>query len=119
MSRLGRSEEAEELAQRVATEAPTHDLIAHVLWRSALARVRVREGSAREAVALTAEARGLLRDAEFPQLAIAALTASAEAAAADDDAPAAEQLLAEARQVAEAKGAVASLAQLDAVRVSG
>jgi class 3 adenylate cyclase len=119
VSRLGRLEEAEELARRVATEAPVHDLIAHVLWRCAVARVRVREGSARGAVELTAEARGLLRDAEFPQLAIAALTAAAEAAAAADDVLEAERLLAEARKIADAKGAAASLAQLDGIRVAG
>jgi class 3 adenylate cyclase len=119
VSRLGRLEEAEALAQRVSAEAPIHDLIAHVLWRCALARIRAREGSAQEAVELATEARGLLREAEFPQLAIAALTAGAEAAAAADDSAEAERLLAEARKVAEAKGAAASLAQLEAVRVAG
>jgi hypothetical protein len=64
---------------------------------------------------LAAEARRLLADAEFPQLAIAALTAAAEAAAAADELPEAERLLAEARQIAQAKGAAASFAQLDAV----
>ena len=63
--------------------------------------------------------RRLLADAEFPQLAIAALTAAAEAAAAADDGAEAERLLTEARQIAEAKGATASLAQLDAIRVAG
>ncbi len=116
---LGRLEEAEELAQRVAAEASPDDLIAHVLWRCALARIRVREGSAQEAVELATEARGLLQGAEFPQLAIAALTAAAEAAAATDDGAEAERLLAQARKIAEAKGAVASLAQLAAVRVAG
>ena len=58
-------------------------------------------------------------DAEFPQLAIAALTAAAEAATAADDGAEAERLLAEARQIAEAKGAIASLAQLEAIRVAG
>jgi class 3 adenylate cyclase/tetratricopeptide (TPR) repeat protein len=119
VARLGRLEEAEELALRVADEASSHDLIAHVLRLSALARVRAREGSAQEAVELANEARRLLADAEFPQLAIAALTAGAEAAAAADDGPEAERLLAEARKIAEAKGAVATLAQLDAVRVAG
>jgi hypothetical protein len=52
---------------------------------------------------------------EFPELAIAGLTAAAGAAVAADDIPEAERLLAEARQVAETKGAVASLARLDAV----
>jgi class 3 adenylate cyclase/tetratricopeptide (TPR) repeat protein len=119
VSRLGRGEEAEDLVRRVAAEAPSHDLIAQVLWRCALARVRAREGSAQEAVELATEARELLREAEFPQLAIAALTAGVEVAAAADDDAEAERLLAEARKVAEAKGAVASLAQLAAVRVAG
>jgi hypothetical protein len=90
-----------------------------VLWRSTLARVRAREGSAREAVELATEARRLLADSEFPQLAIATLTAAAEAAAAADEDAEAARLLAEARRIAEAKGAVASLAQLAAVRVAG
>ena len=115
LAALGRLEEAEELARRIAAEAPEHDLIAHVLWRCTLARVRAREGSAQEAVELATEARQLLADAEFPQLAIAALTAAAEAAAAADEVSEAERLLAAAREVAEAKGAVASLPQLDAV----
>lgn len=112
---LGRLEEAEELARQVAAEAPEHDLIAQVLWRCTLSRVRAREGSTQKAVELANEARRLLSDAEFPELAIAALAAAAEAAIAADEIPEAERLLAEARQIAQAKGAVARLAQLDAV----
>jgi class 3 adenylate cyclase/tetratricopeptide (TPR) repeat protein len=112
---LGRFEEAEELVRQIAAEAPEHDLIAQVLWRCTLSRVRAREGCAQDAVKLAAEARRLLADAEFPQLAIAALTAAAEGAAAADARPEAGRLLAEARQVASAKGAAASLARLDAV----
>jgi hypothetical protein len=52
-------------------------------------------------------------------VAIAALTAGAEAAAAADDGAEAERLLAEARKIAEAKGATASIAQLEAVRAAG
>ena len=117
--RLGRFAEAEELAQRVAAEATPDDLIAHVLWRCALSRVRAHEGSAHEAVELATEARRLLAGAEFPMLAITALTAAAEAAAAADESTDAERLLAEARKIAEAKGAVAIVAQLEAVRVAG
>jgi class 3 adenylate cyclase/tetratricopeptide (TPR) repeat protein len=119
VTRLGRLEEAEELAQQVAAEASSYDLISQVLSRSTLARVRAREGSAREAVQLATEARRLLAAAEFPQLAITALTAGAEAATVADEGAEAERLLAEARRIAEAKGAVASLAQLAAVRVTG
>jgi ATP/maltotriose-dependent transcriptional regulator MalT len=119
VARLGRLEEAAGLAQQVAAEASSYDLISQVLSRSALARVRAREGSAHEAVELATEARRLLADAEFPQLAIATLTAAAEAAAAADEGAEGEQLLAAARRIAEAKGAVASLAQLAAVRVAG
>jgi len=118
VARLGRLGEAEELAQRVAAEAPTDDLISHVLWRCTLARVRAREGSAAEAVELATEARRLLADAEFPQLAITSLAAAVEAAAAADETTEAERLLAEARRIAEAKGALASLAELEAVRVA-
>ena len=118
VSRLARPEDGEELVQRVAGEAPPHDLIAQVLWRCALARIRAREGSATEAVELAAAARELVREAEFPQLAIAALTAAAEAAVAAGDRAEAERVLAEARGTAEAKGAVASLALLEAARVA-
>jgi tetratricopeptide (TPR) repeat protein len=118
LARLGQLEEAEELARRVAAEAPDHDLLAQVLWRGAVARVRARAGSAEEGVKLATEARRVLADAEFPQLAIGALTAGAEAAAAADDGDEAERLLQEARQIAEAKGAVANLAQLEAVRAA-
>jgi class 3 adenylate cyclase/tetratricopeptide (TPR) repeat protein len=117
VARLGRFEEATELARQVATEASSDDLIGQVLSRSALARVRVGEGSVREAVELADEARRLLADAEFPQLAITALTAGAEAATAADDGAGAQRLLAEARTIAEAKGAIANLAQLETVRV--
>src|SRR4029077_2399306 len=103
MARLGRLDEAEELAQRVAAEANTEDLLASALWRCTLARVRAREGSAREAVELAAEARRLVADAEFPRLAILTLTAAAEAAAAADESADAERLLAEARRIAAAK----------------
>jgi ATP/maltotriose-dependent transcriptional regulator MalT len=119
LARLGRCEEAEDLVRRVAAKESAHDLIAHVLWRSALARVRVQQGAAQEAVELAGEARRLLADAEFPQLALAALTAAVEAAAAADDRAGAELLLAQARQIAEAKGAVANLAQLAAAGSPG
>jgi hypothetical protein len=118
VSRLGH-QDAEELVRRVAAEAPNHDLIAHVLWRCALARIRARDGAAQEAIELATAARELLREAEFPQLGIAALTAAAEAAVAADDTAEAERLLAEARKIAEAKGAVANFSQLAAVRVTG
>jgi class 3 adenylate cyclase len=115
---LGRHDEAEELAQRVAAEASADDLLTSALWRCTLARVRAREGSAREAVELAAQARTLVTDAEFPQLAIATLTAAAEAASAADGSAEAERLLAEARRTAEAKGDRSGLAQLDALRVA-
>jgi hypothetical protein len=114
--RLELVEEAEELARGVAAEAASDDLLTQVLWRCTLARVRARQGSAPEAVELATEARRLLADAEFPQLAIFALTAAAEAASAADDGEEAEALLARAREIAEAKGALASLAQLEALR---
>ncbi len=114
--RLERVEEAEELARGVAAEAASDDLLTQVLWRCTLARVRARQGSAPEAVELATEARRLLADAEFPQLAIFALTAAAEAASAADDGEEAEALLAGAREIAEAKGALASLAQLETLR---
>jgi hypothetical protein len=64
---LGRFEEAEELVQHIAAEAPEHDLIAHVLWRCTLSRVRAREGFAQEAVELATQARRLLAEARVPR----------------------------------------------------
>jgi ATP/maltotriose-dependent transcriptional regulator MalT len=112
VARAGRLDEAEELARRVSREALAEDLVAEVLWRCALARVRAREGSPREGAELTTEARRLLTGAEFPQLAIAALTASAEVAAAAGESGERERLLGEARRVAETKGDRAGVAQL-------
>jgi class 3 adenylate cyclase/uncharacterized protein (DUF1778 family) len=119
VARLGHLGQAEELAHQVAAEATPYDLLAHVLWRCTLTRVRAREGAAAEAGELAAEARRLLAEAEFPQLRITALTAAAEAAAAADDSAEVERLQAEARTIAGAKGATASLAQLEATRVAG
>jgi class 3 adenylate cyclase len=119
VAQQGRLGEAEELALQVAADATADDVITHVLWRSTLARVRAREGSAQEAVELAAEARRRLGDAEFPQLAIAAFLAAAAASTAADESAEAERFLAEARTIAEAKGAVASVAHLDAVRIAG
>jgi hypothetical protein len=93
----------------VAADAPDHDLIAHVLWRCALAQSRA--GDAR---ALAVEAQRLLAQAEFPWLSIVALTA---AVAAADDGAEAERLLRAARTIAAAKGDRAGLTQLDAARV--
>jgi class 3 adenylate cyclase len=117
--RLGRLDEAEALAQQVAAEAAAEDVITQVLWRCALARVRAREGSPPRALQLADEARSLLAHAEFPQLSIRTLTAAAEAAGAADDRGEVERLLAEARTIAEAKGAIASIAQLEAAWVPG
>jgi class 3 adenylate cyclase/ATP/maltotriose-dependent transcriptional regulator MalT len=116
--RLGRLDDAEALAQQVAAEAARDEVITQVLWRCALARIRAREGSAAEALRLAAEARSLLPHAEFPQLSIRTLTAAAEAAGAADDRGEIDRLLAEARTIADAKGAIASIAQLEAAWVA-
>jgi class 3 adenylate cyclase/tetratricopeptide (TPR) repeat protein len=109
LARRGAIDEAEELARRVAADAPDHDLIAHVLWRCALAQSRA--GDART---LAPEAQRLLARAEFPWLSVVVLTAAV--AATDDDAEV-ERLLFEARAIAAAKGDRAGVAQLDAARV--
>jgi hypothetical protein len=103
----------------VAAEATPYDLLAHVLWRSTLARVRALEGSTLEATELATEARRLLAEAEFPQVEVGALTAAAEAATAANNSAEAERLLAEARRIAEAKGARATLAQLEGAAAAG
>jgi ATP/maltotriose-dependent transcriptional regulator MalT len=116
LARRGRLDEAEDLARRVAAASASDDLLTQALWRSALARVRARKGSAREASELAAEAGRLLGGAEFPLLQIITLTAAADAAGAAGEPAEAERLLAQARGIAAAKGAVASLAQLDLPR---
>jgi hypothetical protein len=118
VARLGRLDDAAELAQRVAAEAASHDLLGQVLWRCALARVRVLEGSPRHAVELTGEARRLLAGSEFPWLATVALTVAADAASRADDNAEAARLLAEARAIAEAKGDLAGRALLDSARIA-
>ena len=119
VSRLGRLEEAESLAQQVAAEASPDDLIAHVLWRCTLARVRAREGSAREAVELAAEARRLLADAEFPQLAITRAHSRRRGSCGGGRRRRGRAAARRGARDRRGEGRPGDLAQLDAVRVAG
>jgi class 3 adenylate cyclase/tetratricopeptide (TPR) repeat protein len=107
---LGRLDEAEELAHLAAESTAADDLVTHVLWRSALARVLARRGMPGEAAALAGEARARATGVEFPFLQALALIAAAEAEGA---ARGARSLLDDARAVLRAKGNLAWLAQLD------
>ena len=83
------------------------------LSRTALARVRAaRRLGARGGRAGDRGAAGSWRTPSSPSWPSPRSPPRAEAAAAADDGPEAERLLAEARRIAEAKGATASLAQL-------
>ena len=106
---LGRSAEALALARRLERDAPSDDLVAQVLWRSALSRVRAQAGAVAEARTIAAESLALSRGMEFPYLRVVSLTAAA-AAEHDDEAAA---LLAEARAVMAAKGNLVEVARLE------
>lgn len=110
-SELGRDNEADELARKVAGAVAQDDLAPQVLWRVALARVLVHRGEAAHAEALIAEALDLTAAIDFPDLRARALMAAAEVTG---DA----QLLDEARGVYEAKGNTAAAAQVG-IRQSG
>jgi class 3 adenylate cyclase/tetratricopeptide (TPR) repeat protein len=112
---LERFDEAEVEARQVASEAPEEDLVAHVLWRSALSRVLARRGSAVEAEELAEQVLALSAGVEFPFLRVVSLTATAEVEAAAGRATRARQLLEEGRGIMAAKGNLAEVARLDAL----
>ena len=105
---LGRPEEAETQARAIAADATEDDLITQVLWRSALARALARRGMRAEAKEPAERALELSSGMQFPFVQVAALTAAAEAEAAD---PA--RLLADARSILDAKGNRVELARLE------
>ncbi len=109
---LGRYDEAEVEARKVAAEAPEEDLVAQVLWRSALSRALGRRGSAAEAEALAAQSLALSAGVEFPFLRVASLTAAAEVEAAAGRVSVARRLLDEGRGIMGAKGNVAEVARI-------
>ena len=104
-SELGRDNEADELARKVAGAVAQDDLAPQVLWRVALARVLVHRGEAADAEALIAEALDLAAAIDFPDLRARALMAAAEVTGN-------AQLLDQARGVYEAKGNAAAAAQV-------
>jgi hypothetical protein len=110
---LGRLDEAEELAHLSAESTPDDDLVTHVLWRSALARVLVRRRASAEAARLAGEALTRVEGVEFPFLQASALIAAAEVEGSVGDGPRASRMLDDARAVLEAKGNLAWLALLE------
>lgn len=107
---LERPDEAEAQARGVAAEATEDDLVTQVLWRSALVRALARRGLVDEAREPAEAALDLSAAMEFPFVRVAALTAAAEADAAD-----AAGLLDEARSILDAKGNVVELARLNSL----
>jgi hypothetical protein len=111
---LDRLDEAEAEACGIAAEAHEEDLVAQVLWRSALARTLVRRG-APEAREHALQALALSAGVEFPFLRATALEAAAEAERADGGAAQAARCLEEARAIMESKGNVLEVARIEAL----
>jgi len=111
---LDKLDEAELEALAVAAEAHEDDLVAQVLWRSALARVLARRGSP-EARESSAQSLALSADVEFPFLRVTSLKAAAEVEQAGDRTADATRLLAEARSIMDAKGNVVESASISAL----
>jgi DNA-binding SARP family transcriptional activator len=103
---LDRLEEAEALAREAAESAPEDDVGTQAVWRSALGRVLIRRDALEEAGSLVDEAVRLTDGVEFPSVRIAALAAAAQVASAQGRGADAQRLVAEAQDVAAAKGNV-------------
>src|SRR5262249_1969816 len=106
-------DEAERVARRVAADAAADDLLAQVLWRTALARTVVRRGAAGASRALADEALALCDGMEFPFLQVTALAAAADVDGETGDQVSRLDRLEIARAVADAKGNVVERARLD------
>jgi len=109
----GSFDEAERVARRVAADAAADDLLAQVLWRTALARTVVRRGAAGASRALADEALALCDGMEFPFLQVTALAAAADVDGETGDQVSRLDRLEIARAVADAKGNVVERARLD------
>jgi hypothetical protein len=114
---LGRLDEAEAEARFVRAEAPADDLVAQVLWRSALARSLTRRGSP-DAHEPAGRSLALSAGVEFPFLRVAALEASAEVEQARGGSASAAALLDEARSLMEAKGNLIEVARINALALT-
>ena len=79
---LGRTEEAEALADAVGRSAGPRDLVVHALRLSVLARAHARRGEHADAAHLVAESEALVEGTDFPELQAGVLAAAAEVAAA-------------------------------------
>jgi hypothetical protein len=110
---LGRLDEAEAEARGVAAEAPTDDLVAQVLWRSALARTLAPDASAAQETA--EESLALSAGVEFPFLRVASLETAAEIEHKTGRPAAATGLLGEALSIMESKWNVVEVARIAAL----
>ena len=110
----GSFDEAETEARRVAADAAADDLVAQVLWRTALGRTLAHRGATSEARELVDQALALCDGMQFPFLQVAALTAAAEVHGAAGDEASRLHLLEVARAVADAKGNVVERSRLGA-----
>lgn len=107
----GRNQEAEHYTAVACELAAADDLSAQALWRSVRARALARRGEQAEAVALAQEAVTLLRDTDSLVAQADALFDLAEVLRAGDQVPESSAALAEALQLYERKGDLASAAR--------
>jgi tetratricopeptide (TPR) repeat protein len=109
LAQTGRADEAERLAQLTKEDAPPTDLIAQVLWRTALALARSSQGRHSDAEALAREAVSVAGESDWLNLHGDTLMCLADvllAAGREDGAAVALQ----AAELYEAKGNVVSAA---------
>ncbi len=111
----GRDEEAEHYTEVARELAAADDLSAQVLWRSVRARVLARRGEQEDAVALARAAVDLLRDTDSLVAQADALVDLAEVLRAGGQEAEAVATLAEALELYERKGDVASAAHARAL----
>ena len=113
--RLGRHEEAEEWTRRTERAASPEDVLSQLLWRSVRAKVLAREGKAKEALRLSAEAVEWARRSDgLPPLGDC-LSDRAEVLRLLGHSDEAKQVLKEALAVYERKGIVPSIERTQAL----
>lgn len=99
----GRDEEAEEMAAACRKAAPPDDAYSQAIWRSVLAKVRLRAGLRERAQELAREAVETAATTDFPHLQWYCLVTESRVLA-ELDAPGSTEADRSAREIAEAKG---------------
>ena len=113
--RLGRHEEAEEWTRRTERAASPEDVLSQLLWRSVRAKVLAREGKAKEALRLSAEAVEWARRSDGLPPFGDCLSDRAEVLRLLGHSDEAKQVLKEALAVYERKGIVPSIERTQAL----